>query len=150
MKAKPPRQLPHPLNRVELWTVGREKVKAQDPGVLLSPLFVENGMMVLGIVGNHNRGTVASPYNLLQGAHELQEGTGVEALDFAAKREFTIPQTHSAKIPYAATRRIVWQHGIGHFRRNPHTTARSVLLELHFVESPKIHVAPLQKLPKFF
>src|SRR5436305_3286941 len=150
MKAEPTGELPHPLDRVQLWTVRREKIQAQSAGVARSPLFVENGVMVLRVVRYHDRRSTASPCNLLQGLQELKEGGGVEALILAAEYQLPISQANCAKVPNATPSRIVQEGRLLDLRGNPHSAAGAMLLEVHLIERPKVHFACPHEGSEFF
>src|SRR5919206_2510618 len=150
MKAEPTSKLPDPLDRIQLRTVGRKEVQAQRLSIAHSPVFVENGVMVLGIVRNHNCRPPASPCDLLQGTQELEKGSSVEPLRLAAEHQLAVSQAHCSKIANTSPRRIVQEDWLLDFRRNPHTAAGAMLPEVHFITGPKIHVPSPHKLSEFF
>ena len=52
MQATAASQFPHSLDRIELWTVGRQEVQPEMVGHFAAPGFVETGMVIPSVVGN--------------------------------------------------------------------------------------------------
>jgi hypothetical protein len=150
METKAPRELPDSLDRIQVWAIRRKEIKAEAFDILLSPFLMENSMMVPDIVQNHDRRSTGSHRNLPQAAQELQKGLSIEAAHFAPELKVPVPQAHSSEVADAATGRVMLQGWVDDLRRDPHSTARTILLEMHFVESPEIHIACLQEVPEFF
>jgi hypothetical protein len=57
VKTAATRQLPDPLNGMPFGAVGRQKVERETFGLLLPPFSVKPGVMVFGIVRNHDYGS---------------------------------------------------------------------------------------------
>ena len=55
MQATAASQFPHSLDRIELWTVGRQEVQSEMLSHLTAPSFVETGMVIPSVVGNDYR-----------------------------------------------------------------------------------------------
>src|SRR5580658_4771427 len=56
-----------------------------------------------------------------------------------AEEKLAVPQTHGSKVTDALARRMMVHNRILGFRRNPPAAARSLLLKVHFVQSPQVH-----------
>jgi hypothetical protein len=50
----PPGKLPDLFDRVEIWAVWRQIVEDKSIRMFLPPVSMEPGMMILGIVGDHD------------------------------------------------------------------------------------------------
>lgn len=139
MDAKPTGQFPDALGGIQLRTVGRQEIQAEALGFLLSPVLVQPGVMILGVVGNYHRPsrpTRAGGTELLQ---ELPAGQGVELSALGPEEEAPITQADRSLVTHALAVGRVKQYGVPDFGRDPHLTARTVLLKMHFVHSPKVN-----------
>ena len=105
-------------------------------GVFFSPLLMEPGVVVLGIVRDHHHAATAGEAGLIKLFHKFKEGRTVELLLLPAKPEAPIAKSYGAKIPHAVSRRMMPQHRILGFWWYPHPAPRTVLLKVHFVEGP--------------
>ena len=139
MDTKPARQFPDALGGVQFRAVGRQEIQAEALGFLLSPVPVQAGVMILGVVGNHHcpsRPARAGRTELLQ---ELPAGQGVELPGLRPEEEATIAQADRSMVAHALAIGRVKQYRVAGFGRDPHLTARAVLLKMHFVHSPKVN-----------
>ena len=67
---------------------------------------------------------------------EVKERLPVESLRLSPIEEFSVPQTHGAKIAHTAPGGIVEQNRVAVFRRYPKSAPGAVLLKMHLVEGP--------------
>jgi len=138
MEASPTRQLPDALDGIQLRAICREEVEGEMFDALLSPLKVKTRMVESGVIRNHydaSSGAAADSPKLLE---KLPAGEGVEFTRLASKREFAVSQADGGEIPYTAPRRMMEQHRVLGFGRDPQAATRTVLLKMHFVHGPKI------------
>jgi hypothetical protein len=104
VEASPTRQLPDPLDRIQLRAVRRKEVESEMFEVLLPPLGVKPGMVEAGVVCNHHdtsSGAAADGPKLFE---KLPASEGVEFIRLASKREFAVPQADRAEV--ATPRRV--------------------------------------------
>ena len=62
----------------------------------------------------------------------------------------TIPQSHGGEVADALARGVMVNHRVFGLWRDPHTTPRSLLLKVHFVQSQKIDGIVLHQFSEFF
>jgi len=139
MNTKPARQFPDSLGGIQFGTVGRQEIQAEPLGLLLSPVPVQAGVMILGVVGNHHclpRSARAGGTKLLQ---KLPAGQGVELPGLCPEEETPIAQADRSIVTHALAVGRVKQNRVPGLGRHPHLTARTVLLKMHFVHSPKVN-----------
>ncbi len=58
---------------------------------------------------------------------------------FLPEEEAAVAPTDRSIVAHALPGRLVKQHGVLGFGRDPHPTARTVLLKMHFVHGPEIN-----------
>ncbi len=63
------------------------------------------------------------------------EATGLTPVD-----QLAVTQPHCAEVSDASPCRVMQQHRVRRFRRNPHAASRTVLLEMNFIHRPKVDV----------
>jgi hypothetical protein len=132
-------ELPDALDRVQLRAVGREVIEREASGVLLPPIPVQTGMMVLGVVGNDHDAALASGAGGLQVLEKLPAGEGVELIRLTPIEKLPVAQADGSVVDDALAGGRVKHHRVLGFGRDPHLTARTVLLKMHFVHGPKIN-----------
>jgi hypothetical protein len=54
VQALPPGELPNPFDRIQVWAVGWQIIQGESVCMFLPPRSVKPGMMILGIVGDHD------------------------------------------------------------------------------------------------
>ena len=118
--------------------------------VFFSPWSVETGMMVFGVIGDHDHPAARADAVASQTFHEREKGLTIELACFTAKQKSPVSQSHRAKISHAAPRGSMQQDGVLGFRRNPHLATGDVLLEVHLVGSPEILRRILHQRLEFF
>jgi hypothetical protein len=79
-----------------------------------------------------------------------EEGLSIKFVIFSTIHEFAIPESHSAKVAYAAMRWMMQDDRVFILRRNPHPTTGTVLLKTNFINGPKIDSRISEKLLNFF
>ena len=139
METKPTRELPDALDWVQFGTVGRQEVQREALGALLPPLLVKAGVVVSRIVRDHRDTASGSTAGRPQRLEKLPAGNGIELARLAAKEEPSVPQANGTKIANLVPAGMVMQDRVPGFGWDPHPTARTMLLKVHFVHRPKIH-----------
>jgi hypothetical protein len=84
-----------------------------------------------------------------QPLEKAQERCGVEDRAHHAD-ELTREQTDGAETGNGLSGRCVLQNGVLDFRRYPHATARTVLLEVTFIQAPQFDVGTTSQATEFF
>jgi hypothetical protein len=139
MEASPAREFPDPLDGIQLRTISGEKVEDEMFDVFTPPVAMKPGMVESGVVGNQHDASTGAGAGRPKMFEELPAGEGVEFIRLASKEEFAVSQADRAEISHTAARRMMEQHRIFGFGRDPHPATRTVLLKVHFVHSPKIN-----------
>ena len=132
-------ELPDALDGVQLRAVGREVIEREAIPVLFPPIPVKAGMMVFRVVSNDHDAALTSGAGGLQVLEELPAGEGVELIRLTPIEKLAVAQADGSVIAHTLAGGRVQQHGVAGFGRNPHATARTVLLKMHFVHSPKVN-----------
>src|SRR5437016_1275810 len=97
--------------------------------------------------------TTRRPAGILVRRSLFKKAKKVSRVEFARlprKSEFSVPQPHGTKVSYAAPRRMMQQHRVLGFRRYPHATTGAVLLKVHFVRGPQVHLVISHQPLEFF
>src|SRR5580704_7098799 len=105
-------------------------------------------MMISGIVQYEDH----SPCGILlaqQPFEEAQESGGVEDGAHHA-HELARVQADGAETSHGLAGRRMLQDGVFDFRRHPHAAARTVLLEVTFIQAPQLDVGTASQTAKFF
>jgi hypothetical protein len=105
----------------------------------VSPIGVELGMVVSGVVCNDNDAPSASRAGLSKVFKKPMERHSVKLFLLSLKNQFSIAQTDRSKIPYTLTSGMVQQYGVPLLRRNPHQTTRPILLKMDFIGRPQVN-----------
>src|SRR5712692_2237032 len=111
---------------------------------------MEFGAMVLCVVADGQNAMARNGAGFPKHFQKLPEGPSVEPSSLATEEKLAVPQTNGGKVADALTRRMMIHNGILDLRRNPHAAARSLLLEVHFVQSPQVHRSVRHQFSKFF
>ena len=138
METETAREFPNSLDRVEFGAVGREEVERESGQLLLSPGQVQTRTMILGVVADDDDVPASGRAGFTQELQKLPEAFAIEAVRFAAIKELAVSQSHGAEVSDATPGRVMIEDRILDFRRYPHATARTMLLEVYFVQRPQI------------
>src|ERR1035437_1002727 len=149
VQAPAAKQFPHALDGIEFRAIGRQEVQAEVAGHFLPPRCVQLCMMVAGIVADDDlpAGVAAEP---LQFAQERPASLRIEHAFRPRHDQFAVRQAHRPEEADALARRRVLADRIGDLGRNPEATARAVLLEMHLIHRPEVHVVSSRQATKFF
>src|SRR3984957_3093962 len=104
--------------------------------------------MITGVV-EHEDHALSGGLLAQQPLEKAQERCGVEDRAHHAY-ELTGDQTDGAEAGHGLSGRGVLQDGVLDFRRYPHATARTVLLEVTFIQTPKFDVGAPGQATEFF
>src|SRR6266851_2460757 len=143
-----PCQLPHSLDRSKLRAVGRQEKQAQLSGMAMKKGGQEFCVMISGIV-EHNDHSPSGRLLAQQAPEESAESRGVEDRTHHAY-ELTGTQADGAEASHRLAGRRMLQDGVLDFRRYPHATARTVLLEVTFIKAPQFDVGTAGQATEFF
>jgi len=139
VQTTPTSEFPDSFDRIQLGTVRRKEVQSESGCLLLAPVLMEPRVVILGIVGDDYNPAAASNTGAPQSAKKAEKCGAIELVLFPAKYKTAITQPDRAKIPHALTGGGVQQDRVFDFWRNPHSTTRTVLLEMHFIGGPQVH-----------
>lgn len=107
MNASSPNQAPDPLNGIELGTIRRQKIEGKALSLLGSPLPVQLGMMIPGIIRDYHYSAARFSTVQLEVLEEAQERLGVKAGFLSLEDELSIAQAHRSKVADAAMGRMM-------------------------------------------
>src|SRR5215472_8562384 len=96
------------------------------------------GAVVLRVVANGQHAAAGDRAGLSKKFEEFPEALPIESSGLAAKYERAISQSNCGEVSNAFARRVMVHHRVFDLWRHPHTTPRALLLEMHFVQSPKV------------
>lgn len=150
MQAKATGQLPKALDGIEFRAIRGQKVKLKALVAILSPGAVQVRVMISDVVDDERDGATAFGGDGPPLFQEGMEGHGVEALGFPPEYELAVAQADRPEVSHASTAWIVQQDGLAIFGRDPHPTARSILLKVDLIGRPQIHVSVGGQLQEFF
>ena len=97
-------------------------------------------MVIAGIVGDHDHPSRSRGAGPVEGFQEDKEGSTVELVGLAMKEELAVAKPNRTKVTYAAASRMMEQNRVLGLRRDPHLTARTMLLKMHLVGCPQVHL----------
>ena len=143
-----PGELPHSLDRSQLRAVGRQEKQTQLSGMSMKIGGQEFRVMVTGIV-EHDDHAASGSLLAQEAPEESPESRGVEDGAHHAY-ELTAAQTDRTETSHGLSGRCMLQNGVLDFRRYPHTTARTVLLEEAFIQAPQLNVGAACQSTEFF
>jgi hypothetical protein len=150
MQTQAPGQFPYSLDWIEVRTIGRQERQLKVWLLFLTPLDVQGCVMIFGVINDHHDAPSSPAAGL---AHLLQEGPSglcVDSVRLTGEHELPIAKPHRAKIPHALASGMMEQHGILDLGWYPHSAARTMLLEMHFVHGPQINRLVVYQLVEFF
>jgi hypothetical protein len=96
-------------------------------------------VVVFGVVSDHDHSAAGSNAGPAEALHERKKGHPVELVCFTTELKLPVPYPYRPKVSNTAPRRSVKQNRILDFRRDPHLTPGTMLLEVHFVCGPEVH-----------
>lgn len=143
-------QFPHPLDGIEFRTVGRQKVELEVAANLFPPSLVQAGVVIAGIVDDHDHLAARCSGDALDSSVEGPAGAGVKHALGLGHDELAIPQSDRPKLTDALARRGVEADRIVYLRGHPHAAARAVLLKLNFIHGPEIKIGSGFQNAEFF
>ena len=105
---------------------------------MASPIKMELGMVVSGIVNDDGHTSTASRTDLPEMFKKCMKRHGVKLFLLSLENQFSITQPNSPEVSNTLARRMMQQYRIGILRRNPHPTTGSILLKMNFIGRPQI------------
>ena len=131
---QPACQFPDPLDRIEFGTVWGQEQKRKHLASLVQPRLQRASVVVLGVVQYQDK-PLASGTVFEESFQKPQEGLAIEwRLECCDQRAGVSVDRPEAR--HGLARGRMQQNGVFVFRRNPHTTASTVLLEVAFARTP--------------
>jgi len=129
-------QFADPFNGIQIRTVRWQKIKGKAVGTFFPVLLMQCGMMVSSVVRNHINFFAGMGTGSSQLLEKTPEGIDIELVLFPPVNELAVAQADGTKISNTFAGRLVQDDGIGVLRGDPHSTTRTVLLEMDFVWCP--------------
>ena len=139
METKLTRQFPNAFDGIQVGTIGREVVQAEVGGLGLSPGLVHFRLMKPGIVRDDDA-SVSLSAPPLQELQEVPEALPVKSIRFSPINEPPVTQAHRPKISHALARGVVQEDRISILRGHPPPAPGAVLLKMHLIQCPEVHV----------
>ena len=150
VEPKASKELPDALNGIELRAV-RGKEKQREVGLLReAPGGMKRGVVVFGVVDDDDHAPAGACAEASQMAQERPAGSGIEVAGRWQRAEFAVAHSDRSEVADALSRWRMDADRIPNFRRNPHTTAAAVLLEVNFIQRPQIDGGIGWQQPEFF
>src|SRR5208337_3271500 len=118
--------------------------------LLAAPQGVQGRVVILGVIYDHHHTSSRPAAGLTRLLQERPSRLPIERVGLAREHELPIAEPHGAKIPHALAGGMMEQHWVFDLRRDPHSAARAVLLEMHFVHGPQINGLVVCQLVEFF
>jgi hypothetical protein len=144
------KELPDTLNGIELRAVRGEEEQREVGLLREAPGGMERRVMVLGIVDDDDHASAGSPADAPQMAQERPAGLGIEITRWGKRAQLAVAQSNGSEVADTLSRRCMDADGIPDLRRNPHTTPAAVLLEVNFIQRPKIDAGIERQQQEFF
>ena len=131
---QPATEFPNPLDWIEFGTVWRQEHEREQLAVRVQPRLEHSSVVVLGVV-KHQDEALATGAMFEQAHQEAPEGLAVE-YRFKGGDQFAGADVGRAEARHGLARGRMQEDGVFVFRRDPHTAAGAVLLEVAFVGTP--------------
>jgi hypothetical protein len=106
--------------------------------LLASPIKMELGMVISGIVYNDGHTSTASRTDLPEMFKKRMERHGVELSLLSLENQFPITQSDCPEVSNTLAGRMVPQHRIDILRGHPYPTTGPILLKMNFIGRPQI------------
>lgn len=138
VETQPAHEFPDAFDRVEFRAIGRQEMQHEVVGDRLPPWGMKCRVMVLGIVDD-NHDLAASPATgCVESPEESLAGLSIKPVFGPGRHQFAVAQPDGAEVTDAFARGCMQTDRIRCLGRNPHPAARTVLLEMNFIEGPQI------------
>ena len=138
MEPEAAKQFPDALDGVEFRAVGRQEQQDKIGLVDESPLPVQVGVMVFGVVDDDNHASAATTGDAPQLAQEVPASPGIKGTFGLRGAQLAIPEPDGAKVADRFSGGGVPANRIFDLRGHPHTAAAPVLLEMDLIHRPQI------------
>ena len=150
VQAPAAKQFPHSFDGIELRAIRRQEVQAEVAGHFAPPRGVQLCVMVTGIVADEDDLPTGVAAQTLQFVQEGPASLRVKHAFRSRHDQFAVPQAHGPEEADALARRRMPADRVGHLGRNPEAAARAVLLEMHLIDRPQVHVVSSRQAAEFF
>ena len=138
MQTQATNQLPDPLDRVQVRTVGRQEQKPEPRLLGVSPFFVHGSVVIFGVVNNDSHPAARSHAGGVQASKECPSRNRIKLPFFSGKAKFAITKANGTEVSHAFSGGVVEKNRIFHFRGNPHDAPGAMLLEMDFINCPNV------------
>lgn len=103
------------------------------------PLLVEHRMVRACTIRDDHDPAFTAPVSPAQRTQEAPAELRIESHGLSLIVESAVRQSHRSKVAHLFTGWVVERDRVAHLWRNPHQAARTMLLEIHFVQCPEFH-----------
>jgi hypothetical protein len=138
MSAKTACKLPDSLNRIKLWTIGRQEQQLQSMPIFSKPRSQQFCVVPASIVYNNNY-LAAFTMSSEKTFQKLLKRVCIKRLSTFGNKG-TISNANRPQYPDMLSGRSMQRDRILNVRMYPHGTPRTVLLEMTFILKPKVNV----------
>ena len=145
-----PDQFPDAFDRIELWTVRRQKMEPEVMGDGCSPRLVQHSVVIACVIADDHHCATRVATDAFQFTQEVPASLRIEPAFRTRHYQLAVPQAHCPEETDAFACRSVSANRIVDLGRNPETTARSVLLKVYFIHGPHFHLVALSQTTEFF
>ncbi len=142
------RQLPNPLDGIQVGAVGWQEVQAHPTPTRVQKRFQRSSVVIACIVEDQNHAPVSCPMGEKL-PKKLAEGEGVKS-GLLLGHQLSVPKIHGSEQRHGLASGSVEQHGVRVLGRNPHHGPRAMLLEMAFVQAPQINAGVVGEAAEFF
>ncbi len=150
MQAQSTEQFPDSLNGIKLRAVRRQKMEHKVGLLLPAPFGVQFGVVVLGIVSDHDDPASRTRTDPSQVAKKRPARLGVKSPAGLRVAKLAVTKPYRSKVADALTGRGMPAYWIANLRWNPHAASAAMLLEVHLIHCPKINVRVSCEFSEFF
>lgn len=142
------RQLPNPLDCIQVGAVRWQEVEMNPRPTRVKKRPQRSSVVIAGIVENQDHATASRPMRQ-ELAQELSERQGAKS-GLLSRNQLSVPEVHRSEQRHRLSCGSMEQHGVRILGRNPHHRPRSVLLEVAFVQAPQINARVTGQTAEFF
>ena len=143
-------QLPHSFDRIEIGAVRWQEVQPEMVAYFVSPGLVKTGVMVPSVVGDDDGLAPGPTSHGFEFAQKPPTSLGIEHALRLRHHQFPVGQSNGAEVADTLASGCMITDRIFELWRDPHATARTVLLEMHFVDRPQINFTASRQGAEFF
>ncbi len=105
-------ELPNTFDGIEFRRVRGQIVEREVKGMFFSPVPVNTGMMVFGVIGDYHHAAAGSDAGAAKGSDEREEGGAIELAYLAGKEKLPVAKPHRGRVSHGVPGGSMQQDGI--------------------------------------